>query len=125
MPRLLAWQPLLRDGSALGHRMENVRQYATGTPTGAGYLRFRTQPYRVQLRARAADQDGVGSLSGAPGRMPRLCASGRHVVPRDEYSGALLHGLYQRRRHATTVYVDGFRRMVRGFYWRKLADVRC
>ena len=36
-----------------------------------------------------------------------------HAVPRDEHSGALLHGLYQRCRLAAAVRSDGFRRVVR------------
>ena len=48
------------------------------------------------------------------GRVPRLRPSGHRVLPLHEHSGALLHGLSQRHRHAAAWAAGGFRRLVRG-----------
>ena len=93
-----ARQPLLRDRPAVERRVADVRPHAARTRSRAGDLQLRAQPYPLRLQLRAADQDRLGNLEGRRGRLPRLRASGRRAVPRDEHSGALLHGLHQRRR---------------------------
>jgi hypothetical protein len=55
---------------------------------------------------------------------PRLCPSGHCVLPLHEHSGALLHRLSQRHRHAAALGRRGFRRLVRSLYRRALAHLR-
>lgn len=47
-------------------------------------------------------------------RLPGLRAFGRYAMPRNEYSGAILHRLYQRCRLAACRSADGFRALVPG-----------
>ena len=82
------------------------------------------QPHHLQLSGCPTDEDGVGGVRGAQGRVPRLRASGDRLLPLHEHSGALLHGLPRRHRHPAAVRSDGFCRLVRGLYRRPLAHVR-
>ncbi len=59
---LSAGQPLLRDGTAVRHRMEAVRQWPDGLGSGAGDLRLRSPAYRVRLPACAQHAHCVGGL---------------------------------------------------------------
>ena len=79
-----------------------------------GDLRFRPSPHHFRLRACAPDHDGLGGLHRRQGRVPRLRPSRHHVLPLHEHSGALLHRLSRRHRHAAALWPDGFRRLVRG-----------
>ena len=59
------------------------------------------------------------------GRVPRLPASGHHLLPRAEYSGALRDRISGRYRHTIAAGADGFQRVVRGVSGRPLVDFRC
>src|ERR1019366_1126157 len=74
----------------------------------------------VRFRPRAGGADGVGSLSRRSGRLPRLCAFGRRVLPGVEHSGTLLHRLSRRCRHAATFSAGRFRGLVRGVSRRQM-----
>ena len=73
---------------------------------------------------RPADQDRLGGLHGAPGRLPRFRPSRGRLVPLHEYPGALLHRLSRRYRHRGRRRADGFQRLVRGLSRRPLAYLR-
>ena len=47
-----------------------------------------------------------------------------HVLPLHEHSGALLHRLPRRHRHAAALWPNGFRRLVRGLSWRAVVHIR-
>ncbi len=96
----IAWRPLRPCAARLGAR--------------SGDLRLRPFPHRLRLRARPPDAHGLGSLQRAPGRLPRLRAPRHRALPLHEHSGALLHRLSRRHRHAAALRADGFRRLVRG-----------
>ena len=121
---LSAWQPLLRNGPAFGSCMAVVREDAARLGTGPGHLRFRPSPLRIRIPARPGHQDGLGSLQRRQRRMPRLRSSCHRILSRHEYSGALLHWVSKRHRHAQALGGGGFRRLVRSLYRRALAHIR-
>jgi hypothetical protein len=96
--RLSARQPVLRDRPSLRHRLVAVRHGAAGLGQGPGDLQLRPRACRLRIRARATDQDGVGSLYGAAGRVPGLHPSCRRVLSLHEHPSALLHRLSGRYR---------------------------
>ena len=77
-----------------------VRQRSDGLGARAGDLRLRPQAADLRLPARLRHPHGLGRLSRAARRVPRLCPSRHHAVPLHEHPGALLHGLPRRHRHA-------------------------
>ena len=58
-----ARQPLLRDRSAVRHRVAAVRRDAARLAAGAGDLRFRAQPHHVWLRACPRDENSAARPS--------------------------------------------------------------
>jgi len=70
---------------------------------GAGDLRLCESAQSLSIYDHARVTGRLGSLSGRPRRLPRLCAFGRRILPRLEHSGALLHRLSRRRWHAASV----------------------
>ena len=105
---------------------EQFRPRASGL--GRASRRFAiscTRHIRVRLSTCARDAHRVGSLRGAPRRVPRFCASRRHLLPLHEHSSPLLHGVSRRHRRSAGARADGFQRLVRGLSGWALVHLRC
>ena len=122
-PRLPARQPLLRDRPAVRDR---VAAFGSSRPAGRGCRRSATSSTTtsVRLPARAAHPHRLRRPTGAHRRMPRLRPSRHRPLPLHEHSGALLHRLSRRYRHAADRSPDGLRGLDRGLSRRPLAHLR-
>ena len=99
-------------------------QYAAGLGPRPGDLRFRAQPYRLQLPERRLAAHRPWRLHRPDRCLPRLRASGDHALPLHEHPGPLLHGLSRRHRRPARARPDGLQRLVRGLSERTLVHVR-
>ena len=95
---LPAGKPLLRDRQDVPVRLGPVLQRAARLGARAGDLRLRPPAHPVRLPVRQPDQDRLGGLQRAQGRLPRLRPPGHHALPLHEHSRALLHRLSGRHR---------------------------
>ena len=97
---LSAGQPLLRDRPAVRDRLAAVRQTPPGWARVQAICDFVHNHVRFGYEHARADQDCLRGLSRAVRRLPRLRASGGHLLPLHEHPGALLHRLSRRHRRA-------------------------
>ena len=94
-----------------------VRQTAGRLAAGAGGVQLRPQAHSLRLHAGPRQSNGARSVSRAGRRLPRLHASGDHVLPQPECAGTVLHRLSRRHRRAAAAVSDGFQRLVRSVSW--------
>jgi site-specific recombinase XerD len=123
--RLPSRESFLRQRSAIGSGLDSVQRYDARLGARPSDLRFCSSAHQFRLRARAGDEDSLGSLPGRSRGLSRLCASGGGVLPRLKHPGALLHWISGRRRHPATLFAGRFRGMVRGLSRRAMVYVRC
>ena len=73
---------------------------------------------------RSSDEDRMGNLQRAPGRVPGFRPPGGDLLPLCEHPGAVLHRLSRRHRSTGKRRADGFQRLVRSVHRGTVVHVR-